>query len=161
MKQQGLTLLELLLATTLLATLGIALATWSRIIGRSIQTLQKSALNSRTYDAALRLLYSDLTTRIAPWKITEDGQKLTFSCLSSQEGKPLTPCTVSWTIGPDSLTRTIEKAESETAKNQEVHVFTISGKEHQFESHPTGSLWLANINQDRPSKALVIQDWNR
>lgn len=103
MRNSALTLLEILLATTLLAFVTIALGTWLRVVGRASAQSGLLTEQERAWSAIVRLLKADLGGRVSSFSIAVDGHSIRFSTINRLPGEPVQPRLALWTCNAQGL----------------------------------------------------------
>ena len=155
--QSGLTLLEILVATVLVAAITIALAGWLRSTGRAVALLQAISSTERNASAARRLLRADLLGRISSYQIDPTKQELRITTRNPLPGQVPVVRLVTWRCGGTTWERHDESANGTANIRSFIGVPAV-----QFEIDPTGCLWLqpATATTGASSTALAGTDPN-
>jgi hypothetical protein len=170
MNRAGMTLLEVLLAATLLAAVAVAIGTWTRITARASVQITELHAREREASAAVRLLRADVAGSIGiGWELDAAGRRLEVRTTHRLPGQVPDVRVISWTCATDGITR------SETASVPAgVAVpagpgrhFTLPLVDGRFERTADGLLWLKGgipneATAATPSAAiLVCGSWSR
>ena len=171
MNRAGMTLLEVLLAATLLAAVAVAIGTWTRITARAAVQITELHAREREASAAVRLLRADLEGSVGiGWTVDAAGRRLEVRTTHRLPGQVPDVRVISWSCATDGMTRseTVVVPSGDATPAPGRH-FTLPLVDGRFERSPDGLLWLRGGAASKAATAtatatpaiLVCGSWTR
>jgi hypothetical protein len=174
MRNAALTLLEILLATTLLAFVTIALGTWLRVVGRASAQSGRLTEQERAWSAIVRLLKADLGGRVSSLTIAVDGHSIRFATINCLPGEPAQRRLALWAcsaqgLGLEEPLSGAPDAAMAVPIPRSPIIATYSPSPSRFRMDDQGTLWLdlaaetsvpeTPVNPQAPGKVPSIPLW--